>query len=554
MTMMKTARGILVAAAALATAIAFGPMTSSAQAEKVLTMAFDANAGLNNLDPRTLLTEDHGEVQLGFLDPLVRSYGTDVQPGAAEKWEISEDGMTYTFHLRDAKWSDGVDVTANDFVHAFTRMFQSAPASAIYDDILNGAALRGGTAKPEELGVKAPDPKTVIFTLRAPAPYFLGLLTSHFAAPGRADMVQKHGDAYGASVESLPSNGPFILTEWENEDKVVLKKNPNYWNAANVRLDEVVWLVVPNNSTKRNLFDNGDLDLYNPVTEDEASAYEQQGVLVRHAKGGVRAIELNRHGFQNDPVKAKLLSDPNFMKAISYAVDRQAFVDKVLKGNAIPATVQAPAATAVSGINGKTWGDISPNFGVYHPEKAEPEKSKAYLETALKNAGLSSVNDIPEFVLLTREDPQDPKVVTPYFLSVLTNLGLKVKLVQATGNQFWTTLYKPSLGYDFAVAGWGPDYDDPITYMGYWNSSSMDMGVTYENADFDALLLAANKETDPMKRAEILGKAEAMFSDGAPSIPLLHWKGSTAINPRVKGIVFQSFGAPINYYTADVTE
>ena len=91
--------------------------------------------------------------------------------------------------------------------------------------------MRGGTAKPEELGVKAPDPKTVVFTLRAPAPYFLGLLTSHFAAPGRADMVEKYGDAYGASVESLPSNGPFILTEWQNEDKVVLKKNPNYWNA-----------------------------------------------------------------------------------------------------------------------------------------------------------------------------------------------------------------------------------------------------------------------------------------------------------------------------------
>lgn len=550
---MKTARAMLVAALTAGSALAYGHATVLAQDGKVLTMAFDAGAGLNNLDPRILLTEDHGEVQLAFLDPLVRSYGPDVQPGAAESWEISDDGMTYTFHLRDAKWSDGVPVKAGDFVHAFTRMFQSAPASAIYDDILNGADLRAGKAKPEDLGVKAPDDKTVVFTLRAPAPYFLGLLTSHFAAPGRADLVEKFGDGYGASIESLPSNGPFILTEWENEDKVVLKKNPDYWNAANIHLDEVVWLVVPNASTKRNLFDNGDLDLYNPVTEDEAAAYEADGVLTRYARGGVRAIQLNRHG-QGDPIKAKLLSDPNFMKAISYAVDRQAFIDNVLKGNAIPATVQAPAATAVSGINGKTWGDISPNFGVYHPEKADPEKSKAYLEAALKNAGLASVDEIPELDLLTREDPQDPKLVTAYFLSVLNGLGLKVNLIQSTGNQFWTTLYKPSLGYDFAVAGWGPDFDDPITYMGYWNSGSMDMGVTYENTDFDALLLAANKETDPMKRAEVLAKAEAMFSDGAPSIPLLHWKGSTAIDPKVKGIVFQSFGAPINYYTADIVE
>ena len=148
-------------------------------------------------------TTSHGEVQLGFLDPLVRSYGTDVVPGAAEKWEISGDGVTYTFHLRDAKWSDGVDVTADDFVQAFVRMFQSAPASAIYDDILNGAALRGGTAKPEDLGVKAPDPKTVVFTLRAPAPYFLGLLTSHFAGPGRADMIEEMMNLVGLDGEHL---------------------------------------------------------------------------------------------------------------------------------------------------------------------------------------------------------------------------------------------------------------------------------------------------------------------------------------------------------------
>src|SRR5262245_12611239 len=129
MTLMKKARGLLFATVTLGTAVTFGPLDASAQEPKVLTIAFDAGAGLNNLDPRILLTEDHGEVQLGFLDPLVRSYGPDVVPGAAESWEISDDGMTYTFHLRDAKWSDGVDVTADNFVHAFVRMFQSAPAS-----------------------------------------------------------------------------------------------------------------------------------------------------------------------------------------------------------------------------------------------------------------------------------------------------------------------------------------------------------------------------------------------------------------------------------------
>jgi oligopeptide transport system substrate-binding protein len=274
-------------------------------------------------------------------------------------------------------------------------------------------------------------------------------------------------------------------------------------------------------------------------------------LLVRFARGRERDIQLNRHG-QNNPIKAKLLSDPNFMKAISYAFDRKAFADKVLKGGALPATVQTPSGTAVSGIAGKTWGDISPNLGVYHPETADLAKSKEYLTKALANAGLSSAQEVPQLDLLTRDDPQDPKAITPYLLSVLTGMGLKINIVQATGDQFWNTLYKPALGYDLAVTGWSADFNDPITYMGYWASSSMDHGVTYENPEFDALLILANKETDPDKRAQILAKAEAMFSDNAPCIPLLHMRGAVAVQSRVKGVTFSSFQAPINYYNADI--
>jgi oligopeptide transport system substrate-binding protein len=558
MTAIRMPKWTLTAGLLLAATYLFAPLAPApALAAKVLTMPVGAsaqgNADLGNLDPRTFLSTDHAAVQTAFLDSLVRVYKNEVVPAAAESWEVSDDGITYTFHLRDAKWSDGVPVTADDFVQAFVRMFQIAPASAIYDDILNGAELRAGTATPDDLGVKAPDDKTVVITLRAPAPYFLGLISSHFAAPGRADLVEKFGDAYGADVASLPSNGPFILTEWSHGDRIVLKKNPDYWNADAIKLDEVDFLVVPNESTKRNMFDNGDLDIFIPVTEDEVAAYDEAGVLLRYEKGGVRDVQINRHG-QGDPIKAKLLSDPNFMKAISYAFDRQGFVDNVLKGNAIPATVQTPAATSVSGLQGKTWGDVSPNFGVYHPTAADTAKSKEYLAVALANAGLSSVDEVPELDLLTSQDPQDPKVVTPYLLSVLADMGLKVNLVQATGNQFYNYLYKPALEYDLAVAGWGPDFDDPITYMGYWNSGSMDMGVTYENADFDKLLIDANLQTDPEKRAAILVDAEAMFSDNGPCIPLLHWKGNVAIAPRVTGVVTSTFLVAINYLYADIVE
>ena len=532
-----------------ASVLALGLPTFAREAKK-LTMPFQVGVnGLDNLDPRVLLTDAHQSVQTGIFESLVRSIGPDFKPGAAETWEVSPDGKTYTFHLRDAKWSDGKPVVAGDFVHAFQRMFISSAASQIYDDILNGAELRGGTVKPEELGVKAVDDKTVVFTLKNPTPYFLGLISSAIAAPGRADLVDKFGDKYGASADSMAYNGPYLLDRWENENIVVLKKNPDYWDAGNIKLEEVDFLVVPDANTQRNMFDNQEVDLYLPQTETEAKEYEAKGELMRYSKGRYRGITFNNFG-QNDAAKAKILSNVNFRKAISYAIDRQGFVDKVMEGAGLPATVQTPAAHTV--YPGKTWGDVSPNIGKFHPVTADLAKSKEFMDKALAETGFATVADLPTFDLLTSENPENPKVLTPYVLSVLSGMGLKINLKQATGNNFWSTLTEPALGFDMAVVGWGPDFDDPATYMGYWVSSSKDMGATFDNAEYDALYASANAETDLAKRAEILAKVEALFAEKGPAIPIIHYKGAVAIQPYVKDITTSIFGVEINYVYADI--
>lgn len=519
----------------------------AAAEEKVLYIP--VNAGLDNLDPRVLTSTNHQLVQFAMFEPLVRTHSGELMPGMAESWEMSADGKTYTFHLRDAKWSDGKPVTGGDFVHAFVRMFQICPASPIYDDILNGAELRAGEAPPEELGVQAPDDKTVVITLKNPAPYFLGLIGSSFGSPGREDLAQKFGDGYGATAESLASCGPFILTDWKHEDMLVLEKNPDYWNADKIKLDKVVVYVLPDEQAQRNMFDNGEIDYYIPRSEAEAAEYEDQGVLIRYVRGGIRDLHINRYG-QNDPVKAKILSNPNFMKAISYAIDRKGYIDNVLQGNGVPATVQTPPVHAI--YPGKTWGEVSTNYGKYHPESADLEKSKEYMAKVLEDMGYSSVDELPEFDFLTSMDPEDPKDVAAYLLSVFSDMGLKIKVNYATGKQFYNNLYEPALAYDFARAGWGPDYDDPHTYMGYWTSASTDMGVTFDNPQFDELLDKANKETDLVKRAVILNEAEALFSDIAPCIPIMHFKGAIAVQPWVKGLTTAISGLTIDYIYADV--
>jgi len=532
----------------LITLVLIVTMTSVAQSEeKVFTIP--ANGGLDNLDPRVLLSTAHAVVQYAIFESLVRTHDGNLLPGMAESWEISDDGITYTFHLRDAKWSDGKPVTAGDFVHAFVRMFEICPASSIFDDIKNGAQLRSGEVSPEQLGVQAPDDKTVVITLKNPVPYFMGLIGLHLGSPGREDLATEFGDGYGATAESLASCGPFILKEWKHEDKLVLEKNPDYWNADAIKLDKVVIFILPDEQTRRNMFDSGEVDYYIPRSEAEALEYEAKGLLTRYVRGGIRDIHINRHG-QNDPDKAKILSNPNFMKAISYAIDRQGYIDNVLQGNGVPATVQTPPVHSI--YPGKTWGEVSTNYGKYHPETADLAKSKAYMDEVLKDMGYSSVDQLPEFDFLTSMDPDDPKDITGYLLSVFSDMGLKINVVYATGKQYYNNLYKPALAYDLARAGWGPDYDDPHTYMGYWTTSSMDMGVTFENEEFDTLLDEANRETDLVKRAEIINQAEALFSDIAPCIPIMHFKGAIAVQPWVKGLTTAISGLAIDYLFADI--
>ena len=514
--------------------------------EKVFRIA--ANAGLDNLDPRVLLSLQHAVIQSAIFEPLVRIRDGNVFPGLAESWEISDDGITYTFHLRDAKWSDGKPITAGDFVHAFVRMFEICPASQNVDDIKNGAKLRAGEVSPDELGAKAIDDKTLVISLENPAPYFMGVM-DYYSYPGREDLVEKYGDGYGATAESLTSCGPFTLTEWKQEDKLVMVKNPDYWNKDEIKLDKIIVYVIPEEKTRRNMFDNGEIDYYEPTSGTEILEYEGKGLLLRYDKAIVRYIALNRHG-HNDPIKGKILSNPNFMKAISCALDRKGFVENVLKGNGSPATVQVPAGIAI--YPGKTWGEVSMNIGKYHQETPDLTKSKEYMDNVLEDMGYTSVDQFPTFDFLTSQGVDDPTTRPAYLMSIFRELGLKVNVTQATGNQFWNSLYKPALAYDFVISGWGAAYDDPKTFMWYWNSGSMDMGVTFENPEYDALMDQANQETDLVKRAEILNEAEALFADIAPCIPFMYDRGAVAVQPWVKGLTTSISGQYIKHVYCDI--
>ena len=523
-------------------------MVSIAQTEEKV-FRLPSVAGMDNLDPRVYMANQN-VVQTSIFEPLVRIRNGDVFPGLAETWEISDDGLTYTFHLRDAKWSDGKPITAGDFVHAFVRMFEICPASQNLDTIENGPELRAGECSPEQLGAKALDDKTLVMTLRGPTPYFLSQM-DYYGYPGREDLVEKYGDEYGASVETLASCGPFILKEWMHEDKLILEKNPDYWNKDEIKLDKIIVYILPEHQTRRNMFDNGEIDYYLPISNTEGLEYKDKGMLTTIDKALVRDITINKHG-QNDPVKAAILSNNNFKKAISYALDRQGFIEQVLGGKGSPATVHAPPAVSI--YPGTTWAEESTNIGKYHPVTADLAKSKEYMDKALEELGYTSVDEFPEFDFLTSESFDDPKALTPYWVSVMMDLGLKIKVKPATGADFWNALYKPALAFDFARSGWGGAYDDPMTFMWYWNSESKDKGVTFESKEYDAFLEKANQERDVKKRAGYINQAETLFADTAPSIPFMYDKLYLAVQLWVKGIETSTYGLCYKHIYADIVK
>jgi oligopeptide transport system substrate-binding protein len=212
--------------------------------------------------------------------------------------------------------------------------------------------------------------------------------------------------------------------------------------------------------------------------------------------------------------------------------------------------VQTPPGTGI--YPGKTWGEVTANIGKFHPTTRDMAKSKAYMDLVLKDMGYTSVSQLPTFDFMTSISPDDPKDVAGYLLSVFKDMGLKVTVKHLTGQQFYSNLYKPALAYDIVRSGWGPDYNDPATYMGYWTTASTDMGVTFENAQFDALLDKANRETDLKRRAQILIETEALFADIAPSVPIMWNKGSLALQKRVKGFTTALSGLSTDYIFADI--
>ena len=494
------------------------------------------------LDPTKGQSIGDNEIQHAITEGLTRNTAGDVKPGIAESWDESEDGLTYTFHLRkDAKWSDGEPITAGDFEYSWKRLVNpetASPYAFIGDCLKNGQAIEQGNMDVEELGVKAVDDNTFEVTLEHPTSYFLSLIgSSGQFAPLRQDIVEKYGTDFAATSEKNVYSGPFVMTS--SEDNVwTFEKNDNYWDKDSINLDKCELNYVENTDTQLSMYEAGDLDYvqvptaYVPDYKDKAEVF---------ANGNVDFCYINSKS--DNPV----LGNKNFRLALNYALNR----------NDYNKLANADTYTAFNGLvfpglqaKGTTYGEAYDLNSYSYPLDGDQDKATEYLNAAMQELGIANASDITVEVVTTDAD-SSKRIVETLQEQWQNALGINVKIRQVTYADIYGKVF-PEHDYEIGYGGWGSDYDDPYSYLELFKSDSSYNYSQYENPEVDQLLAASQDEADTDARMDELNKAEQdILADGA-FVPLQTRNVYYMLDDDTTGINFYYCSLNIDWVYADV--
>jgi oligopeptide transport system substrate-binding protein len=478
---------------------------TAAKGEKVFR--FSINGNPPTMDPKKANSMYTADMTYHLFDGLMRNNCGKVEPAVAESYDVSDDGLTYTFHLRsDAKWSDGKTVTAEDCVYGFQRLVDpatAAPGAYLGEVVKNGKEVTAGKVPVKDLGVSAPDDKTVVVVLATPAPYFPTMLSGAAFVPCRKDLVEKYGKDFAATPDKNVYNGPYQLTEWAQDNKLVLTKNENYWDKDKVKLDKVEISVLTDPNTPIGMYETGKLD-YVIVPTSAVDQYRDQAKL--YYDGGMSYMQINLKSGN------AALANKDFRKALSYGLSRK---DLNTMGSAgVPDPTSRLVLPVLPGPT-STFGKDYP-FDPY-PAAGDTAKAKEYLQKAMSALGVSSPSDLT-FKVSYAEGEGTRKIMEILQAEWKKNLGINITLDPVP----YAVLYENQAAEKFEMmyTGWVPDYDDPVSYLELFQTGAGYNYSQYSNADYDKYLEAAKTEKDVKKRMDHLFAAEKVVCDDLPIIVL----------------------------------
>lgn len=496
------------------------PQRASCPAGKAC-LEYGNNAEPQTLDPQKANLVDEASV-IGDLMEGLTTEAPDATPvpGAAERWETSPDGLTWTFHLRESRWSDGAPVTADDFVFGLRRTLDPKTAS-VYAYLLyviaGGQAVNEGKAPLTSLGVEAPDPRTLVVHLTHPAPYFLELAKHQSFYPAPKHVVERYGDDWVRPGRYV-SNGAFRLVAWRLGDRIVAEKNPHYWDAAHVCLDRINYYPTPDVVTAERRVARGELDLNTRFQSNRYPRLQKTlpGVARTDVSLATSYLAFNTHDYA-------AFRDIRVRRALSEAIDREFITAKLMRAGQQPAYSFVPPITAhylKGGGPRLSWAD--------KPFAARQAEARALLA----QAGYTAKRPLKLKLLTT--NTTDTLLLMEAVQADWRAIGVETSIEQnETGVAF--AAYR-NRAFQVGAMSWYGDFNDPVTFLGLLRSDTGAQNYgDFKDPAYDALLDRADQEPDERRRAQILGQAEQRMLDEEGLVPLYFIVNRNLVSRRLTG-------------------
>ena len=511
-----------------------GAAGSSGAASGTNTVDVQVGPSPETIDPALNSAVDGANMIIHAFEGLLKfDKDNNIVPGLAESYDVSDDGLTWTFHLRDGlKWSDGSDLTAEDFVYSWKRVADPNTAAPYGYDLLNYVEGydKAEAGDVDALAVSAPDAKTFVVKLTSPCVYFDKICAFAVMVPVQQATIEANGEAWTTNPETYITDGPYYMTEYTDGSQIVFTKNPNYWDAANVTFENIVWHLIEDSNAAYSAYQNGDLALIKDVPTEEIPSLEGNSEFYVEPIMGTYYVSFNT---QREP-----FTDPKVREALSLAIDREYVAGTIMQGTFSPAknfvgpgVSDEKEGSSFEEVTKSKYGD---HFDTSNYE-ADLEKAKKLLE----EAGYPNGEGFPEFEYLTN-DAGYHKPVAEYLQSAWAELGLTMNI----NIQEWKTVTadRRSGNFDIARNGWVYDWDDPSNMINLLETGNGNNDGKYSNPDFDKAVDDARKTTDLAEHYEKLHEAEQIMLNDAACAPVAYYNEFWLQKPNLKGTWHSPYG------------
>jgi len=507
----------------------------SGQADMTAKLRLNLKTEPPSLDPPKGFDSTSNEVLNATMEGLARLDENHVpQPAMAEKWNVSEDGKTYTFTLRDTKWSNGDPVSAQDFEFAFKRILDpnNAFPSAFLAYYIEGAeAYNKGEGNADGVQVKALDEKTFEVKLAAPAAYFLHIITQPTFFPVNKKVVESN-PKWAENASSIVTNGPFKMEDWVHDQSVKVAKNDGYWDKDSVKYAGIDWVMVNDENTQYQMYKTGQLDMIQTVPIDLKSKLIESGEAKVEPEASIYYYRMN--------TKMPPFTNANIRKAFALAIDRKLLIDTVVQGKQLPALAHVPI-----GFPEPDGADFREKGGDFFKDN-DVEQAKALLKKGMEEEGWTTLPP----VTMTYNTSDAHKAIAQVMQEMYKkNLGVDVKLENKEWNVFLAEQRARQL--QFSRSTIPADYGDPINYLELFVTDHPGNRINYSNPDYDAIVAKIRNTVDEKERFGLMHDAESIFMDDMPLVPVYFNTKVFMDQPNIKGILRHPVGT-LDYKWAEI--